>query len=123
MIACNEYPSLKGLITTNLDLYKVNFEGNIQPLIALYKELQKPEIKELAGTKYNVSYISFSRNFGQVPAIIAGLQRVKGNGAIVMSADLQDPPELIAKMIEAVEIAAIIAIAKFIGLNLYVYNI
>jgi len=49
MAACNEYPSLKGLITTNLELYKVHFEGNIQPLVALYKELQKPDIKELAG--------------------------------------------------------------------------
>ncbi|TAH22709.1 MAG: hypothetical protein EAZ08_00290 [Cytophagales bacterium] len=49
MMACNEYPSLKGLTTTNLELYKANFEGNIQPLIALYKELQKPDIKELAG--------------------------------------------------------------------------
>ncbi len=62
MLACNEYPSLKGLLTTNLDLYKVNFEGNIQPVVALYKELQKPEIKELAGEilygRYNQQFMA-----------------------------------------------------------------
>lgn len=62
MLACNEYPSLKGLLTTNLELYKVNFEGNIQPLVALYKELQKSEIKELAGEilygRYNQQFMA-----------------------------------------------------------------
>lgn len=62
MLACDEYPSLKGLLTTNLDLYKVNFEGNIQPLVALYKELQKSEIKELAGEilygRYNQQFMA-----------------------------------------------------------------
>lgn len=62
MLACNEYPSLKGLITTNIDLYRAHFEGNVHPLIAFYKELQKPEIKELAGeilyAKYNKEFIN-----------------------------------------------------------------
>jgi glycosyltransferase involved in cell wall biosynthesis len=46
-----------------------------------------------------VKVISFSRNFGQVPAIIAGLKEVTGEAVVVMSADLQEPIELIEEMI------------------------
>ncbi|MFB3778594.1 MAG: glycosyltransferase family 2 protein [Bryobacteraceae bacterium] len=44
--------------------------------------------------------ISLVRNFGQVAAIFAGLHRVSGDCVAVISADLQDPPELIPQMFE-----------------------
>lgn len=47
----------------------------------------------------NVKVLSFSRNFGQVPAMIAGWKEVTGDAVISMSADLQEPIELIAEMI------------------------
>ncbi len=62
MLVCEEYPSLKGLITTNLELYRANFEGNVQPLIALYKELQKADIKTLAG---EILYAKYNQQFMQ----------------------------------------------------------
>jgi len=43
--------------------------------------------------------LSFSRNFGQVPAIAAGLREVTGDVSVILSADLQDPPELLTSMI------------------------
>jgi glycosyltransferase involved in cell wall biosynthesis len=43
--------------------------------------------------------ISLSRNFGHQAALIAGLNRAKGDSVIVMDADLQDPPELIPELI------------------------
>lgn len=46
-----------------------------------------------------VKVISFSRNFGQVAAIIAGLKEVSGDAVVVMSADLQEPIPLIGEMI------------------------
>ena len=46
-----------------------------------------------------VEALSFSRNFGQVPAIVAGLRKARGDAVVVMSADLQDPVELIAEMV------------------------
>jgi dolichol-phosphate mannosyltransferase len=46
-----------------------------------------------------VKIISFSRNFGQVSAVIAGLKEVTGDVTINMSADLQEPIELISEMI------------------------
>ncbi len=42
---------------------------------------------------------SFSRNFGHQAAISAGLQQARGDAAVVIDADLQDPPELIAEFI------------------------
>lgn len=48
----------------------------------------------------NVKIINFSRNFGHQAAITAGIDYANGDAAIIMDADLQDPPELIPKFIE-----------------------
>ncbi len=58
------------------------------------------ELIELHAKDTKVKVISFSRNFGQVPAIVAGLKEVTGDAVVSMSADLQEPIELIAKMID-----------------------
>lgn len=50
-----------------------------------------------------VSYISFSRNFGKEAAMYAGLQASTGDFAVIMDADLQHPPQLVAEMIRIVE--------------------
>lgn len=47
-----------------------------------------------------VSYINLSRNFGKEIAMIAGIDYLDGDAAVIMDADLQDPPELINEMIE-----------------------
>lgn len=57
-------------------------------------------IKDLASKDSRISYISLSRNFGKEIAMIAGLDHVKSDATIIMDADLQDPPELIPKMID-----------------------
>jgi glycosyltransferase involved in cell wall biosynthesis len=44
--------------------------------------------------------ISFSRNFGHQPAISAGIFYASGEVAVIIDADLQDPPEVIPRMIE-----------------------
>ena len=46
-----------------------------------------------------VKIISFSRNFGQGPAIIAGWKYAKGDVVVNMAADLQDPPDQVPRMI------------------------
>ncbi|NIM15418.1 MAG: glycosyltransferase [Candidatus Aminicenantes bacterium] len=48
----------------------------------------------------NIKIIKFTRNFGQVSAIRAGYQLAKGKCMINISADLQDPPELINQMLD-----------------------
>ncbi len=43
--------------------------------------------------------IQFSRNFGKEAAITAGLDRARGEATVIMDADLQHPPEMIAEMV------------------------
>jgi dolichol-phosphate mannosyltransferase len=45
--------------------------------------------------------IRLTRNFGSQMAILAGLSEANGEAAAVLSADLQEPPELLPRMIEA----------------------
>lgn len=47
-----------------------------------------------------VRVVKLSRNFGHQIAITAGLDRARGDCAVVIDADLQDPPEVIARMVE-----------------------
>ncbi|MCX6629009.1 MAG: glycosyltransferase family 2 protein [Candidatus Solibacter sp.] len=44
--------------------------------------------------------LSLSRNFGSFAAIAAGLERARGSNMAVMSADLQEPPELVRRFFE-----------------------
>lgn len=68
-------------------------------------------IESLRAMDSRVRAISFSRNFGQVPAIIAGARNCKGAAAIIMSADLQDPVSMISEMIHSWQNAAQIVVA------------
>jgi dolichol-phosphate mannosyltransferase len=43
--------------------------------------------------------ISFSRNFGHQAAVSAGIKNCSGDVAIIIDADLQDPPTLIPEMV------------------------
>jgi dolichol-phosphate mannosyltransferase len=45
--------------------------------------------------------INLSRNFGHQAALVAGLEAARGESVISMDADLQDPPDVIPKMLEA----------------------
>lgn len=57
------------------------------------------ELLELHQKDSLVKVLSFSRNFGQVAAIIAGMKTVTGNASVIMSADMQEPIELIETMV------------------------
>lgn len=50
-----------------------------------------------------VRVIEFNGNFGQHMAIMAGFERVRGEIIITMDADLQNPPEEIYKLVDAME--------------------
>ena len=54
----------------------------------------------IAKNDRKVVLLNFSRNFGHQNAITAGMDYADGDAVIVIDADLQDPPELIYKMIE-----------------------
>ena len=50
-----------------------------------------------------VKVIRFSRNFGHQAAVTAGLDFANGDAVVVMDADLQDPPELLPRMLDLFE--------------------
>ena len=60
-------------------------------------------LKGFAKENKNVTYISFSRNFGKEAAMYAGFCNVSGDYVAVMDADMQDPPSLLPKMLEILE--------------------
>ena len=48
----------------------------------------------------NYRYLRLARNSGSHVAILAALQHARGNCAVFLASDLQDPPELIPRMLE-----------------------
>ena len=61
------------------------------------------KMQKLAEKNTRIKYYSFSRNFGKEAAIYAGLCNAKGDYVVTMDADMQDPPELLPKMLEILE--------------------
>ena len=56
-------------------------------------------IKQLRERDNRVCFISLSRNFGKENAMLAGFDHITGDCVIIMDADLQHPPQLMAEMI------------------------
>lgn len=52
-------------------------------------------LDEIAAADPSVKVIHFSRNFGHQPAVTAGIHHCDADWAIIIDADMQDPPELI----------------------------
>ena len=50
--------------------------------------------------------VNFSSNYGQHMAIVAGFERVRGERVVTLDADLQNPPEEIARLLAAMDAGA-----------------
>src|SRR5215208_7076499 len=57
-------------------------------------------LEALAAADPRTRVIGLSRNFGHQAALTAGLDHARGDVVVMMDADLQDPPELIPKMLD-----------------------
>ena len=57
-------------------------------------------LERLCAEDPNAALVDLSRNFGKEIAMAAGLDHVRGDAVVVIDADLQDPPELIPKLLE-----------------------
>lgn len=55
---------------------------------------------ELKKNDSRVAIVDLSRNFGKEIALTAGLDYARGDGVVVIDADLQDPPEMIHELIK-----------------------
>jgi glycosyltransferase involved in cell wall biosynthesis len=57
-------------------------------------------LKDCAEKNSKIKVVNLSRNYGKEIALTAGLDFCTGNASIPIDCDLQDPPELIGKMID-----------------------
>lgn len=64
------------------------------------KDKTLDEMMKLAKMDENVTYLSFSRNFGKESGMYAGLNAAKGDYVVMLDADLQHPPVLMKQMME-----------------------
>jgi dolichol-phosphate mannosyltransferase len=60
-----------------------------------------PVIRQLADTDVHVLGVNLSRNHGHQLALTAGLDLCRGEKILIIDADLQDPPELLPAMLDA----------------------
>ncbi len=56
---------------------------------------------QLARKNAQIRSIHFARNFGKEAALVAGMQAACGRALLFLDADLQHPPELAARMVQA----------------------
>ncbi len=99
--AFNEEKNIPSLYEKIINLMK-NIEGDWE-LIFINdgsRDNTANVLKNLTSQDKRVKYIGLSRNFGHQIALTAGLHNAKGNAIISLDCDLQDPPEIIEKMIE-----------------------
>jgi len=69
-------------------------------------------IRGLAAKDRRFRGLSLSRNFGKEAAIAAGLRRAASDAVIVMDCDLQHPPEIILKFVEAWRAGALVVFGQ-----------
>ncbi len=58
------------------------------------------QLSAFAEREPRVRVVKLSRNFGHQIAITAGLDRATGDCAVVIDSDLQDPPEVVGRMVD-----------------------
>src|ERR1700680_4543238 len=59
------------------------------------------QLDNLAASDPRLRIVHLSRNFGHQAALTAGLEHARGEAVAMLDADLQDPPQLIPKMVQA----------------------
>ena len=57
-------------------------------------------LDSIAAVDPEVKVLHFSRNFGHQPAVTAGINHCDADLAVIIDADMQDPPELIPDLLE-----------------------
>ena len=96
---CNEEASIP-LFLKRLD--KVMNEIDLKYEVIIVDDGSTDESRELLQYHedfYPLHAVFLSRNYGQQAALLAGIHQAKGNAIVTIDLDLQQPPEVIAKLI------------------------
>lgn len=94
LVISESYRRLKDIMDSTRESYEIIFvnDGSYDTTRLKAEEVCKNDDK--------IKLLNFSRNFGHQMAITAGMEKSIGDAVIIIDADLQDPPEVILKMIE-----------------------
>ncbi|MBX3053602.1 MAG: glycosyltransferase family 2 protein [Caldilineaceae bacterium] len=90
-------PELYRRITAVMEGIDINWE-----MVCINDGSQDRSVEMLLAlrqTDPRIKLLDFSRNFGHQIAITAGLDYAEGDAVVIIDADLQDPPEVIAEML------------------------
>lgn len=79
------------------------------------------QLMKLAAQDQRFIIVELSRNFGKEAALTAGMNQASGDAIIPMDGDLQDPPELIIKMVKKWQDGAEVVLARRIDRNVDSY--
>lgn len=85
-------PALRQIPDVQFEIVCVNDGSSDSTLEALFEQQARHP---------NVVLVDLSRNFGKEAALSAGISVASGDALIPIDADLQDPPEMIGRMIDA----------------------
>lgn len=94
LVIDESYKRLKNVMDSIKESYEIIFVNDGS------KDSTKARVENICKNDLTIKLVNFSRNFGHQAAITAGMNVSTGNAVIVIDADLQDPPEVIPKMIE-----------------------
>ncbi|SHJ27040.1 dolichol-phosphate mannosyltransferase [Clostridium cavendishii DSM 21758] len=94
LVINESYKRLKEVMDTIKENYEIIFINDGS------KDSTREKIDAICKNDENIRLVNFSRNFGHQAAITAGMDVAKGDAIVVIDADLQDPPEVILKMIK-----------------------
>ncbi len=98
----NEIENIKILISeVKKEIHRINQKFELLFIDDASTDGSYELLHSISGKNPSIKVIRFARNFGSHAAITCGLSYAKGNAAIVLASDLQDPPEVIGKLIKA----------------------
>jgi glycosyltransferase involved in cell wall biosynthesis len=96
----NEENNLPSFVTRTVDVMrKLGCAYEIIFAMDPSKDRTRDLILEYRKQNPSIKLLEFSRRFGQPAATMAGIHYCTGDACVVIDADLQDPPELIADMV------------------------
>lgn len=94
LVIKESYKRLKEVMDTCEENYEIIFinDGSKDKTVEI--------IEDICSKDENIKLLNFSRNFGHQVAVTAGMDYASGEAIVIIDADLQDPPEVIIRMIE-----------------------
>ncbi|MBC2579453.1 glycosyltransferase family 2 protein [Clostridium sp. DJ247] len=94
LVINESYKRLKKVMDSTKENYEIIFVNDGS------KDRTNDIVQNICRNDEKIKLVNFSRNFGHQAAITAGMDLALGDAVVVIDADLQDPPEVILKMIE-----------------------